>query len=118
MSFSVNVTINDDFYRKTNVDVYKQASRNAINRIVLDAEEECMRECPVRTGNLRASHYIVFEGDSSAKILNSAEYASDVIYGNGTRPPNDYPQRALNNLNGAYDEVFVDILSSMGVLGR
>lgn len=116
MSFSVNVTINESFYRKTNVDIYKQASKNTINQIVIDAEEECMKECPVRTGNLRASHYIVYDGDSSAKILNSAEYASDVIYGNRTRSPNDYPQRALNNLNGAYDEVFIQILASMGVL--
>lgn len=115
MSFSCNVTYNQSFYNKTNSDAIKGAVKNTINTIVIQAEEECRRECPVRTGNLRDSHYVVHEGDT-AKILNTAEYANDVIYGSQSRSPNDYPQRALNNLNGEYEEVFMESLSSLGVL--
>ena len=116
MSFSLNILINQSFYNKTNPDIFSNAKSNTLNSIAIDAEEACMNECPVRTGNLRASHYIVYDEDS-AKIMNSAEYASDVIYGTDSRPPNDYPQRALNSLNGAYADVYYQILSGAGVLG-
>lgn len=117
MSFSANLTINPSFYNKTNPDAFKEAQKNTINQIGMQAEEECRRECPVRTGNLRDSHYVVYEGDT-VKIMNMADYAATVIYGNQTRSPNDYPQRALNSLNGQYETMFIESLSQFGVFDR
>lgn len=116
MSFNVNVTINESFYSKTNSENYRKAVSETLKSIGTSAEEQCRLECPVRTGNLRDSHYTVSEEDV-CRVLNTAEYAKDVIYGNSTRSPNDYPQRALNNLSETYSSTFIEILGQMGVLG-
>ena len=116
MGFSVNITMNQGFYTKTNPDIFRKAENDTIKSITIEAEEECRRECPVRTGNLRDSHYTVFEEDTG-KVLNTAEYANTVIYGNDTRSPNDYPQRALNNISTMFEELFIQSLSQEGVIG-
>lgn len=116
MGFNINVTINESFYSKTNSGNYRKAVSETLKSIGTSAEEQCRIECPVRTGNLRDSHYTVFE-EEVCRVLNTAEYAGDVIYGNNSRPPNDYPQRALNSLGETYSSTFTEILSQMGVLG-
>ena len=116
MGFTANLIINQSFYNKLNGDNIKKAEVETIKLIASEAEENCRMECPVRTGNLRDSHYTVFEEDT-AKVMNTAEYASAVIYGTESRSPNDYPQRALNNLNGTYEELFINALMQYGVLG-
>jgi len=111
----VNVIINDGFYKKLNESNFRNAIVDTVRTTTTEADEDCRRECPVRTGNLRDSHYTVYEGDTG-KVMNTAEYANTVIYGNETRSPNNYPQRVLNNMNGTYEEMFLKSLSQNGVL--
>ena len=112
---NLEVIINESFHTKLNGDTFHKAQSETIELITTQAEEQCRLECPVVTGNLRDSHYVSVE-DIVGKVLNTADYAGTVIYGDGKRSPNDYPQRALNNLEGTYEKYFIEALSTYGVL--
>jgi len=115
MSFSLNITMNDSFYKKTSTDTYKKAMNETLKLITYEAEDGCINECPVRTGFLRDSHYTEFN-DTEGKVMNSADYAHDVIYGTANSRSNDYPQRVLNSMNQDYAELFMESLMNNGVL--
>jgi len=114
--FSVEVIFNPLFYEKTSKSIYHDAIVTSLGWVMQDAETQCKMECPVVTGNLQRSHYTEVT-DTTGKVLNSADYAGTVINGNEERSPNNYPQRALNNMKDSYDTRFKQELEKSGVLG-
>lgn len=114
MGFSVEVTINQSFNNKVNVDNYKKAMDETIKLVTYEAEDGCINECPVRTGFLRDSHYTEFN-NGLGRVMNSAEYAHDVIYGTRYSRSNDYPQRVLNSMKTDYSSLFRRALLDLGV---
>ena len=114
MGFSVDVTINQSFYNKTNQDNYKKAINQTVKLVTYEAEDGCINECPVRTGFLRDSHYSQFN-DTAGRVMNSAEYAHDVIYGTAVSRSNNYPERVLNSMKMDYGRLFREALIDLGV---
>ncbi len=114
MGFSVDVQINQNFYNKTNTDNYRKAINQTVKLVTYEAEDGCINECPVRTGFLRDSHYTEFN-DTVGRVMNSADYAHDVIYGTPRSRSNNYPQRVLNSMKTDYSSIFKSALSDVGV---
>lgn len=112
----VNVIYNDGFYNKLNPDNYKEAISETVKDVGDSFLEGCQEECPVDTGNLRDSHYVVFDG-LSFTINNSAEYWVYVVYGTYKMSANNYPQRVINNIIGSNTIVgfFNDELNNVGI---
>ncbi len=94
-----------------------EAFGETIQEITQELETECRKECPVRTGNLRDGHFTsttILEGN----VHNHVEYAPYVIYGTSRQAPNNYPQRAKNNVMGKNDiaSKLEDNLEKRGIL--
>ncbi len=53
---------------------------------------------PVDTGNLISNHEINKTDQLEKTISNNTEYAKYVINGTSKTPPNDYPQRTIENI--------------------
>lgn len=115
MSVSLNVLISDRFYKKLDGEIYRKAEQDTVRDSTEEANDLCMDECPVRTGFLKSQHYAIISGDIG-RVVNYADYAPDVIYGTVNQSANNYPQRALNNLNGKYADMFMSNLNQYGVL--
>lgn len=107
----VSITANLD---KLKAEAYQQAEEDFIQRITEDTVEECKLEAPVITGRLRDGHYSEVDG-LIGYVKNDVEYALYVIYGTDKQPPNNYPQRALYNIQGQYMEKFIECLRNNGV---
>ncbi|MBQ6220029.1 MAG: HK97 gp10 family phage protein [Methanobrevibacter sp.] len=97
MGVNVSLTFNDSFYKKLDTNSITEAITDTVNDVTEAAVSECQSECPVRTGNLRDSHYTEID-DYTGSILNTAEYWIYVVYGTYKMSANNYPSRAWNNM--------------------
>lgn len=104
----------DSYYNKLDSNKYLKAEEDCIKNITLEAEEGCINEAPVRTGNLRDGHYSEING-LEGKVMNDVEYMPYVVYGTSRQAPNNYPQRVLNAMAETYYEKFIESLRDNGV---
>ena len=91
------ITFNDSYYAKTNPENYVNAMKATVGDTADATMSECQSECPVRTGNLRDSHFVE-KDEFTATIHNSAEYWIYVVYGTSRMASNNYPMRAWNTI--------------------
>ena len=96
LEIAMEVEFLPSFYNKLNKSALITAQERLVEKLTQVLEEECVKECPVRTGNLRDSHYVVLNGLESY-VGNNTDYAPYVIYGTSKQSPNNYPQRAIRN---------------------
>ena len=97
MKLDIQVDFRESYYKKLNSMSLVEACSDTIQEVTNDLLNECRKECPVRTGNLRDGHFTsttIMQGN----IHNNVEYAPYVIYGTSRQSPNNYPQRALNTV--------------------
>lgn len=93
----LEIKFNDSYTNKTDPDSYLKAMSDTVQEVCEETMKECQVECPVRTGNLRDSHFV--EGEHlEATLRNSAEYWIYVVYGTRWMSANNYPQRAWNTI--------------------
>lgn len=116
-----------------------------IGEVALQAETECKKEAPVKTGSLMRGHSTKRNGSLEASVHNNMKYWVNVVY--GTSPhvivpsgakalywkgakhpvtvvhhpgnkPNNYPQRALNKvIGGGYvQKIEQQVLSKNGLI--
>ena len=114
--FTVEVKINDSFYRKTDPNTYIEAINDVMEYTTSMLLEAVKDEAPVRTGNLRDGHYMT-SSKLTYMIGNNVEYAPYVIYGTSRQAPNNYPSRAINRMNitGTVGSLFSQSLITRGV---
>ena len=96
MEINVEVWFNPSFYKKLDQRALQRSHEQLIEKLCHDIEKECRIQAPVRTGNLRDSHYTIIDGLESY-VGNSAEYVNIVRFGARNTVPNDYVTRAIFN---------------------
>jgi hypothetical protein len=94
---TIEVDYRESFFKKTNSQTYKTALNTAIKRTTLEAESQCKKESPVRTGRLMGGHASTF-GELEGCVTNGVEYAQFVIEGTKNQAANNYPGRVVANL--------------------
>lgn len=117
LNLDIKVELTDSYYRKLNSMTLVEACSDTIQELTTRLEEECRKECPVQTGNLRDGHFsstTILQGN----IHNHVEYAPYVIYGTSRQAPNNYPQRARNKviLSNTIQSVLEEHMRDKGLL--
>ena len=113
----IDVDLRPSFKKKVNPATYRKALDLAIRQSTLYAENQCKRECPVRTGTLMRGHSSSF-GNNVGYVRNGVEYAKYVIHGTKYQSANNYPGRVANSLKSQnyVTNAFKSALKSTGVL--
>ena len=101
MKTGIEITFNKSFDEKLDPEKCNKAMSKAMKEELIDLDRELRDEVPVITGYLRDSHsYDVSESKTvvTGYNRNKAPYMPYVLLGTSRMDGNNWPQRALNNV--------------------
>ena len=116
MTVSVAIDFKDSFRKKTNTANVKKAMANTIRKTTLQAETDCKKTAPIKTGKLRRSHSSSISA-SEGQVKNSAGYAVYVVHGTSKMKARNYPLQVMNKLSSQKfaSKTFKQELKTMGI---
>lgn len=97
MTLNLDIKFNNSYYKKTNKQIFKQITQEAVSETIQYAETEARKTAPIKTGNLRASHSTRITNES-AQLVNNCGYASYVAFGTSRQAAQNYPLTIVKNI--------------------
>lgn len=112
-----NIIYNDSYYRKIDINNYRNAMTNTVQDLTEHAESQCHLLAPVKTGKLRASHSCRFT-DNTGQVVNNCGYASYVAFGTSRNRAQNYPLQITEDIKSQnlIQSMFESYLIQSGIL--